>query len=94
MNEDQKMIDKIYGERDRQRGVLRTYLWFVEEVGELAESIRKEDRNNIEEEIADVYAWLLSLSNILEIDISKALRKKYDDRCPKCLYEICRCSEK
>lgn len=93
MNEDQVIIDKIYGKRDRKRGLLKTYLWFVEEVGELAESIRKGEREAIEEEIADVYAWLLSICNILEIDVREVFRKKYNFICPRCKREICMCAE-
>jgi len=52
-------------------------MWFIEEVGELARAIKSGNRDNIEEEIADVAAWLVSLANLLEIDFEEAVLKKY-----------------
>ena len=37
----QKLIEKTYFERDNARGVSGTFVWFVEEVGELASAVRK-----------------------------------------------------
>ena len=93
MNDDQKMIERIYGGRDRKRGVLKTFLWFVEEVGELAEALRKNSREDIEEEIADTYAWLLSLCNVLDIDLEIVFKNKYRGICPRCKKEVCQCPE-
>ncbi len=85
------MIDEIYGSRDTNRGVERTFLWLVEEVGELSEAIRKGDKESMEEEIADVIAWTVSIANIVGIDVEKAIKKKYPDRCPKCKSKPCTC---
>ena len=93
MNDDQRMIDRIYGERDRKRGEYKTFLWFVEEVGELAESLRRKDKKGMEEEIADTYAWLLSLCNVLGVDLEKVFKEKYNGRCPRCGMEVCKCPE-
>jgi len=74
----QLLLDRIYGVRDRARGVGETFAWLVSEVGELAECLSKNKQpENLEEEAADDLAWLLSLCNIPEIDIEKALVKKY-----------------
>lgn len=93
MNDDQKMIERIYGERDRKRGAFKTFLWLVEEVGELAEALRKNSREDIEEEIADTYAWLLSLCNVLNIDLEIVFKDKYPGICPRCKKEVCECPE-
>lgn len=77
LREAQELIEKLYIERDRGRGLFATYTWFVEEVGELADALLSGDRNSIEEEIADVLAWLLSIANIVNIDIETAFKKKY-----------------
>jgi len=50
------------------------------EFGELAEAVRSEKREEIEEEIADVVFSIVSLANIYGIDLSAALEKKYSKR--------------
>ncbi len=73
----QELMRKYYYERDSSRGLYATFTWFIEEVGELAEAILHNNRSAIEEEIADVLAWLLSIANILNIDVETAFRRKY-----------------
>ncbi len=89
----QKLIKDLYFEKDRARGVFPTFLWLVEEIGELAESIIKKDREDVEEEIADVIAWIFSLANLLGIDVEKAIKSKYFNVCPKCKSRPCVCKE-
>jgi len=84
----------IYYERDSRRGIERTFMWLVQEVGELSRAILRNDRENIEEEVADVLAWLASLCNLLGIDMENAVIKKYPGRCPKCGSIPCRCDLK
>ncbi|NPA47665.1 MAG: nucleotide pyrophosphohydrolase [Thermococci archaeon] len=94
VREFQEMIREIYFHKDSRRGVERTFLWFVEEVGELSEAIRKRDREAMEEEFADVLAWLASLANLLDVDLEEAARKKYPGVCPRCGKKPCECEEK
>lgn len=68
---------RMFYERDFSRGVYATFTWLVEEVGELAEAILSNNKENIEEEIADVIAWTVSLANLLDIDVEEAIKKKY-----------------
>ena len=75
----QEEMKRLYYERDARRGVFATFAWLVEEVGELGEAILKGDKRQIGEEIADVIAWVLSLANILGIDVVKAFKSKYPD---------------
>ncbi|RLE75833.1 MAG: nucleotide pyrophosphohydrolase [Thermoprotei archaeon] len=77
LREFQEIIRKAYFERDSARGLDRTFIWFIEEVGELARAIKSGDMDNIEEEIADVAAWLVSIANLLDVDFEKAILKKY-----------------
>ena len=49
----------------------------VEEVGELATALTGDDRANLEEEFADVIAWLCTLANISDVDLANALERKY-----------------
>ncbi len=73
----QEFMRVEYYERDLKRGLFATFTWLVEEVGELAEAILSGDNDRVEEEIADVLAWTLSLANLLGIDAEKALERKY-----------------
>lgn len=87
----QRLIKETYFERDWERGVGKNNLWLVEEVGELTRAIRKGRRPEIEEEFADVLAWLLSLANVLGVDVEAAFLKKYGGGCPRCGSKPCRC---
>ncbi len=78
ISEAQRLIRDLYYRRDKARGLLGTYLWFVEEVGELAEAMR--ESRGLEEEFADVLAWLLSLANLLGVDVEAAFLGKYYDK--------------
>jgi len=72
ISEFQKLISQKYEKRDRQRGIPGTFMWFIEEVGELATALASEDHKNKEEEFADVFAWLCTLANISDVDLEKA----------------------
>jgi len=73
----QKHIFDRYETVDRARGTPKTFLWFVEEIGELATALNGTDRANLEEEFADVIAWLCTLANINDVDLAAAVTKKY-----------------
>lgn len=76
----QRLIDAVYGEKDRARGIEGTFLWFHEEVGELTRAIRRgHDRENLKEEFADVFAWLVSMASMLDIDMQEAVESKYGE---------------
>ena len=74
----QELIRDRYEVRDRQRGTPKTFMWFVEEVGELATALAGTDQENKSEEFADVLAWLCTLANINGVDLEDAC-KKYSD---------------
>jgi NTP pyrophosphatase (non-canonical NTP hydrolase) len=77
LREAQELIRRIYYERDHARGLYATFTWFVEEVGELARALLEMNQENLREEIADVFAWLLSVANLLNIDLEEAFKEKY-----------------
>jgi len=89
----QDLMRTHYGKKDELRGAERTYLWLVSEVGELADAIRREDTENVEEEIADVLAWLLSLANVVNVDVQDVVLRKYQEKCPRCASSPCVCKE-
>ena len=77
IREAQEIIRRTYYERDKSRGLFSTFTWFVEEVGELAEALLKSDYKALNEELADVFAWLLSIANLVGVDLDDAFKKKY-----------------
>jgi len=79
ISEFQQLISKKYERRDRQRGIPATFMWFIEEVGELATALAADDKQNREEEFADVFAWLCTLANISDVDLEKACDKYTSD---------------
>jgi NTP pyrophosphatase (non-canonical NTP hydrolase) len=94
IEEAQEMMRQIYLERDRLRGVEGTLKRTFEELEELREAIQNRDTTMvISDEIADVFAWLCSLANLLDIDVTNAFYKKYSDVCSKCKESSCVCPE-
>jgi len=88
----QKMMRCIFFHRDSKRGVTGTYDWLVDEVKELGEALKADDKKALEDEFADVIAWLASLANVTNVDLEKAALNKYDNKCPKCGHSPCRCT--
>ena len=81
IREFQDLIAHRYKATDLERGVPKTFLWFIEEVGELATALASgQDQANTEEEFADVFAWLCTLANISNVDLEKACGKYTSDR--------------
>jgi NTP pyrophosphatase (non-canonical NTP hydrolase) len=94
IREFQGLINRMYSDKDRARGAAKTFLWFAEEVGELASAIaRHDDPENLKGEFADVLAWLVTLANVEGVDLEEAIRK-FTTGCPGCGQVVCRCSAK
>ena len=92
IEEAQDMMRKVYFERDRARGIDGTLRRTFEELDELQEAIEnKGSAQALADEVADVFAWLCSLANLLEIDVSEAFYRKYTDACSKCKKSPCEC---
>ncbi|MFW9917768.1 MAG: MazG nucleotide pyrophosphohydrolase domain-containing protein [Candidatus Thorarchaeota archaeon] len=89
----QTLMAQLYIHRDRKRGLNKTMLWLISEIGELAEAIRLEDQDKIAEEMADVLAWLCSLANLANIDLENAACNKYPGQCARCNSKPCICQE-
>ena len=91
ISEFQEMMRRIYFHRDSKRGVAGTYDWLVDEVEELGEAVKEENKEALEDEFADVLAWLASLANVVNIDLERAAITKYNNKCPKCGKSPCQC---
>ena len=86
----QDVIEHTYGERDRARGIPSTVAWLAEELGELAQAVRKGTRAEQQHELADVLAWVATLANQLDIDLTAAV-ERYRTGCPRCGTMPCAC---
>jgi NTP pyrophosphatase (non-canonical NTP hydrolase) len=87
----QRIIEATYGQRDRARGVPSSVAWIAEEVGELAQAVRKGSHSDQLHEFGDVLAWVASLANQLDIDLEEAVLR-YAHGCPRCRAMPCACS--
>jgi NTP pyrophosphatase (non-canonical NTP hydrolase) len=86
----QQLMARTYGERDRARGTPTSVAWLVEEVGELAQAIRKGDDAARLHELGDVLAWLASLADQLGLSLDEAAGR-YAAGCPRCAGSPCTC---
>ena len=75
----QELMESLYGLADRERGVPSTVAWLCEEMGELAQAVRKGSREEQLHELGDVLAWLASLANQLGLDLDEAAARYVDD---------------
>lgn len=94
VEEFQQQIEQIYFAKDKGRGWQETFIWFVEEVGELGRALRSEPRAQVEAEFADVFAWLVTLASIFDVDLEAVAQAKYGAGCPKCTKTPCICGER
>ncbi len=86
----QEVIERTYGPRDRARGVPSTVAWLCEEVGELAQAVRKGTPEQQAHEFGDVVAWVATLANQMGIDLTAAVQR-YAHGCPRCHTLPCTC---
>ena len=89
----QQLIRDMYFRKDAERGIDGTFMWLMEEVGELAAALRDGTHEEKAEEFADVLAWLTTIANVAEVDLSEAIHKKYGSGCPGCGQFVCTCPD-
>jgi NTP pyrophosphatase (non-canonical NTP hydrolase) len=89
----QETIRTTYDAKDRRRGVEGTFMWFMEEVGELSAALRSGSDAERAAEFADVLAWLATLANIAGVDLEAAVQAKYGGGCPGCRRSPCMCDQ-
>lgn len=93
LDELQQLIDEMYSRRDEARGVEGTFMWLMEEIGELAAALRESPKEDIAKEFADVLAWLATIANVADINLTKAVQLKYGNGCPGCGRMVCECAD-
>ena len=86
----QHQMETVYGERDRDRGLARTFAWFTEECGELSRALFRGDHAAQVHEFGDVLAWLASLAGQAGVDLAEAAQR-YALGCPRCNGTPCAC---
>jgi len=89
----QQLIRTMYFEKDVARGVEGTFMWLMEEIGELAAALRSGTREQQMLEFADVIAWLTTIANVAGVDLTEAVRRKYGSGCPGCNRMVCVCPD-
>ena len=104
----QHLIREMYFEKDVARGIPATFMWLMEEIGELSTSLREtspEEKSripaeefakrqaNLQAEFADVLAWLATIANVAEVDLATAVAEKYGSGCPGCDQLVCECPD-
>ena len=90
LSELQDVIERTFGDRDRARGVSASVAWLAEEVGELAQAVRKGSREQQVHEFGDVIAWVATLANQMGVDLTEAVQR-YANGCPRCSSVPCAC---
>lgn len=89
----QQLIRDMYLEKDLARGIDGTFMWLMEEVGELASALRNGSHEERLGEFADVLAWLTTIANVAGVDLSEAVARKYGAGCPGCGQLVCTCAD-
>lgn len=90
LREFQRIISDTYAERDHDRGLAPSVAWLTEEVGELAQAIRKGTPDQQLHELGDVIAWVASIADQLGLSLDEAVQR-YAAGCPGCSSIPCRC---
>lgn len=91
LQELQSLIETMYSSKDEARGIEGTFMWLMEEVGELAAALREGTPEELAAEFADVLAWLATIANVANVDLQKAVEDKYGNGCPGCSAMVCEC---
>jgi len=89
----QELIRRMYLSKDVARGIDGTFMWLIEEIGELAAALRDGTAQQRSEEFADVLAWLTTIANVAGVDLTDAVLKKYGSGCPGCGRLVCVCPD-
>lgn len=89
----QQLIRNMYLEKDIARGIDGTFMWLMEEVGELASALRNGTHEERLGEFADVLAWLATIANVAGVDLTEAVARKYGAGCPGCGNFVCTCAD-
>jgi len=89
----QQLIRTMYLQKDVARGVDGTFMWLIEEIGELAGALREGSHQQQAAEFADVLAWLTTIANAVGVDLTKAVLEKYGSGCPGCGEWVCTCPD-
>jgi NTP pyrophosphatase (non-canonical NTP hydrolase) len=86
----QKLISKIYQEENLRLSPTNSLVAMMKDVGDLAMLNRKRaTMDQITSKLAAIFAWTLTIAQLLQLDLATVVFQKYDDHCPVCGQEIC-----
>jgi NTP pyrophosphatase (non-canonical NTP hydrolase) len=94
----QDHLTRMYGRKNKERGINYTLLRLGSEYGELISLERAIHRYSIDEvkdkyalELADAMAWTIAPAVLLGVDLQKAVEKRYGNGCLACHQIPCIC---
>lgn len=87
----QAMFRKIYGRMNKAIGKHKVWDHLLEEIGEVSKESRHKRQNELRDELADVFAWLIAFCNNSGIDLETAILSHYPGRCDVCGESKCNC---
>ena len=87
LHEWQVLFNELYREKNEREGLRGVDIWLhvMEEAGEVAKALRKEDYSQLSKDLPDVFAWLCTFANFQNIDLEEAIWNRFPGRCPYCL---------
>lgn len=87
----QQMFARIYGPVNRVKSIVAVVCHLAEEVGEVGEAYRLGNKEEMREEIADVFAWLCGVATRLGANLEVAAWDAYPGVCNTCGEKVCAC---
>lgn len=90
LGEWQSFISKVYKEENVRLTPMNALISMMKDVGDLAMMNRKRaPQDQLSSKLAAILAWILTISELLKLDLAQVVFSKYDDHCPVCLQPIC-----
>jgi NTP pyrophosphatase (non-canonical NTP hydrolase) len=86
----QLFISKLYQEENARLTPMAALVAMMKDVGDLAMLNRKRTTGDqVTSKLAAILAWTLTISQLLQLDLTSVTFEKYDDHCPVCGNAIC-----
>ncbi|MDP3646143.1 MAG: MazG nucleotide pyrophosphohydrolase domain-containing protein [bacterium] len=87
----QEMHKRIYGPINKLSSFASVFYHLAEEAAEFSTECRLGNRENMEAEAADVFLWVLAVTNKFEVSLADLAWKRYPYECDTCHAQKCAC---
>lgn len=91
LSDHQNLHRRLYASQNARIFPIQSASHIAEEIGEVSKEFRHGNRQEMEDEIADVASWIFAVANRLNIDIAEAVWVLYPYECEKCHKAVCDC---